>query len=287
MFSYSNYYTDMQKILVPISILLAGVFIAGAIVYTNTGTSQIPTGDNTATFGEIRDIQADDHLRGSSDAEITIYEFSDPECPYCKIYHESLLQVTEAYDANTVAWVYRHFPIPQLHPKAQKESEALECAAAQGNNDTFWEYTDAVYATTEANNTLDIGVYNAPSPTPTDAEGNPYYTEKTPRSQTDAGQLSDIAASLSLDVEQFEKCLADGTYAERVNTDYSEAVSAGANGTPTSIARSKDKLSGEAQADMATLKQKYGFELIDEYTVLIPGAMEFDAMKELIDTMRL
>ena len=230
---------NAQKLLLPFSIIIAGALIAGTILFVNQNKStNTTTGNPSANTVKtpIRGVQADDHILGNPKAKVVIVEYSDPECPFCKVYHETLQKVMAAYSKDgKVAWIYRHFPIPQLHPKAQKESEAFECAAAQGGNDMFWKFTDAVYAKTNSNNSLDNGVYNSPAKAPTDANGKAYYTQKTPRSATDAGQLSDIAVSLGLDKAQFEDCLAKGTYATRVQKDTAEAIAAGGQGTPHSI----------------------------------------------------
>ena len=160
-----------------------------------------------------------------------------------------------------MAWVYRHFPIPSLHPKAPKEAEALECAAEQGGNEAFWKYTDLVYERTESNNALDNGVYNTPDTIPVGQDGKPWYTERTPRSTTDAGDLSDIAKEIGLDVARFEDCLKSGKHAERIQTDVDEAVAAGGGGTPHSIM------------------------IVGDEQVPIEGAQPYDVVKGLIDSM--
>jgi hypothetical protein len=163
--------------------------------------------------------------------------------------------------AAATAWVYRHFPIPQLHPKGPKEAEALECATAQGGNDMFWKYTDAIYAKTSSNNSLDDGIYNTPTTPPTDANGTPYYTQKKPRSATDAGALSDIAVSLGLDKAKFEDCLAKGTYASRVSTDEAEAIANNGQGTPHSVI------------------------LVGNQQIPVEGSQPYEVLKGLIDSI--
>src|SRR3989338_278944 len=182
----------LQKFAVPLAIIVAGGMIAVSLFVVNankTGTS----GTTPTVAQEIRGVQDDDHIRGNPNAKIILVEYSDPECPYCKVFHETLKQIIGEYGADgKVAWVYRNFPIPSLHPKAPKESEALECATEQGGNEMFWKYADKVYMNTTSNNSLDIGVYNNPATAPINpATGQPYYAQKTPRSATDAGQLSD------------------------------------------------------------------------------------------------
>ena len=104
-----------------------------------------------------------------------------------------------------VAWVYRHFPIDELHPKARKEAEASECANELGGNDKFWAYIDRLFAITPSNNRLE----------PT--------------------ELPKIAEYVGLDKTPFESCLASGKYAEKISNDLKDAGSAGARGTPYSL----------------------------------------------------
>lgn len=251
----------IQKMAVPIAIIVAGGMIAVSLYLVNSRPTANP-GTQPTVAEEIRGVQADDHILGNPNAKIVIVEYSDTECPFCKQFHTTMHRVISEYGADgDVAWVYRHFPIPSLHPKAPKEAEALECAAEQGGNEMFWKFTDMLYETTGANNSLDIGVYNTPKDPPLGPDGQPYYAQKTPRSASDAGQLSDFASELGLDVAQFEACLASGKYKERVDNDVNEVVAAGGGGTPHSIL------------------------IVDGEQIPLEGAQPFDMVKGLIDTM--
>ncbi len=227
----------LQKLSIPIAIVIAGGLIAGSVFYVNRNAGSTPPPSGGVVAENIRGVQADDHTLGNPDAPVVLVEFSDPECPFCKQFHQTLHRLMTDYGpSGDVVWVYRHFPLSQLHPKAPKEAEALECAAAQGGNEMFWKYTDLLYETTNSNNSLDDGIYNTPANPPIDpTTGKPYYTQHEPRSDTDAGMLSDMAKELGLDVAAFEQCLADGTYADRIEKDWNEAVAAGGQGTPHSI----------------------------------------------------
>jgi protein-disulfide isomerase len=109
-----------------------------------------------------------------------------------------------------VAWVYRHFPIDQLHSKARKEAEAMECANELGGSGKFWEYANLLYETTGSNNSLD------------------------------PAELPRMAKTVGLDVSAFNNCLSSGKHAAKVEADYQDAVKAGGRGTPNSIILSKD-----------------------------------------------
>jgi len=110
--------------------------------------------EKTPLTTELRPVSSDDHILGNIDAKIIIVEYSDLECPFCKVFHNTMHQVVEKNNPN-VAWVFRHYPIPQLHPKAFHEAEATECAWEQGGNKVFWKYMDKLFEVTPSNNGLE------------------------------------------------------------------------------------------------------------------------------------
>jgi protein-disulfide isomerase len=101
---------------------------------------------STSSDIAINPITDEDHIRGNQDAAVKIVEYSDFGCPYCARFHQTMKQVTNNYDASEVAWVYRHFPIPQLHPQAPRLARASECAADLGGQEAFWTFADEVFA---------------------------------------------------------------------------------------------------------------------------------------------
>ena len=117
----------IQKFAVPLAIIIAGALIAGALYFASIGRAPKGGGQGTARAEKnIRPVQKDDHILGNADAKITIVEFSDTECPFCKRFHATMHEVIDTYGKDgKVAWVYRHFPIAQLHPKAQKRRKRL------------------------------------------------------------------------------------------------------------------------------------------------------------------
>src|SRR3989338_3732981 len=112
------------------------------------------TNDTKSITTEMRAVSLDDHILGNINAKIIIVEYSDLECPFCKVFHETMHQVVEKSNGD-VAWVYRHYPIAQLHPKAFCEAEATECSFEQKGNDGFWKYTDQLFKITPSNNKFD------------------------------------------------------------------------------------------------------------------------------------
>lgn len=197
-----------QKMLIPIAIVIAGVLIAGSLLYINRGTlGSTPTSETpTAQNIDIRPIDSTDHILGNPNAPIVIVEYSDTECPYCKEFHSTMRQIMDTYgEKGQVAWVYRHFPIAELHPKAIKEAVATECAAELGGNDAFWKFTNRLYEITPANNGLDLA------------------------------RLPELAKEVGLNVTAFNTCLESTKHNARIEADFNEAVKAGGRGTPFSI----------------------------------------------------
>lgn len=206
----------LEKLSVPIAIIVAGGLIAGALYYSNIknikAVAQAPSPQNQEeTVGDMLPVSNEDHIIGNPDAELIIVEYSDTECPFCKVFHKTMQRVINDYgESGKVAWVYRHFPIDQLHSKARKEAEATECAAELGGPAKFWEYTNLLYATTNSNDSLP------------------------------ASELPKMAKSVGLDVKAFNNCLSSGRHTEKVEADYKDAIAAGGRGTPNSIIVSKD-----------------------------------------------
>ena len=133
-------------------------------------------------------------FRGSATAPVTIVEFSDFQCPFCKQVVPTLTQVLSRY-GEKVKLVYRDFPL-DIHPQAGKAAEAARCAQDQRK---FWEYHDALFA-------------NSPNLSP---EGLKTYAEQ-----------------LGLDIASFEHCLASGTHAAAVQKSIDEGIRLGVTGTP-------------------------------------------------------
>lgn len=201
-----------NKTLIPLSIVIAGILVAAAIYFgASTETpSRTVTTDTAQDEIEVAPVTEKDHIRGSiNEAEIVIIEYSDTECPFCKIFHGTMKEILNIYGAK-VAWVYRQFPIVQLHSLAPKESEATECAADIGGNQVFWNYLDKIFETTNSNNSL-----------------NP-------------AELPKIALEIGLDKTSFETCLASGKYTEFINESVEKAIKTGARGTPYSVIVTKD-----------------------------------------------
>ena len=152
-----------------------------------------------------------DHLYGNPGAPVTLIEYSDFECPFCKRFHSTVKRLVDESDGK-VNWVYRHFPIDQLHPvKARREAVASECANELGGNEAFWKFADRFFELTPSNNRTDIDVV-----------------------------LPQIAREIGLDESQFMACLDSGKYDQHIEEDLQSATASGGRGTPWSIVVSKN-----------------------------------------------
>ena len=156
--------SSAPKLSTPVAIIIAGFLIMVGIFASNAqapkALNKVAVNDDIENVADkpimLEPVSASDHILGDlTKAEIVIVEFSDLECPYCKTFHQSLQETVAKYPGK-IAWVYRHFPLDGLHPKARNEARATECAASIGGNDAFWKYTDMIFATTKSNNQLDL-----------------------------------------------------------------------------------------------------------------------------------
>lgn len=134
--------------------------------------------------------------RGPREAPVTIVEFSDFHCPFCKTVVGTLKQITAQY-GDKVRWVFRDFPIAALHPEAQIAHEAARCAGEQGK---FWQYHDILF-------------------------------ERAPVSTPSA--LRDMALLAGVDAGRFNQCLSSNKYRAAVNADIDAGTQLGITGTPT------------------------------------------------------
>ncbi|MEK7614927.1 MAG: DsbA family protein [Patescibacteria group bacterium] len=133
---------------------------------------------------------------GRADAPLTIVEFADFGCPYSRQSSFVMRELSLKYP-DKIRFIYRDFPVLDLHPIAQKAAEAGKCANDQGQ---FWQYHDKLYQ-----NQLDLSV----------------------------DQLYQYAASLNLNKDVFRSCLDSGKHREAVLKDYQDGLTAGVRGTPT------------------------------------------------------
>lgn len=198
---------------VPVAILLGAVLVTGAILYTgnnNRSASVVdPTEEPIATPIKIADpgtlLGSNDAVLGNADAKVTIVEFSDFQCPFCRtFFNDTYSQLKKEYiDTGKVRFVFRHFPL-SFHPGAKPAAIASLCAKDQGK---FWEMHDIIFAEQEKK-----------------GQGTVTF---------EIADLKTWAKKLSLNTTEFNSCLDSETYAAQVDIDINAGIAAGVEGTPS------------------------------------------------------
>jgi len=135
-------------------------------------------------------------LRGDANAPVTIVEFSDFECPFCKAAQPTLTRLLSKYEGK-VRISYRDFPLRPIHPHAQSAAEAARCAGEQGR---FWEYHDSMFAS---------------------------------HAKLESTDLKDRARLLHLNETQFDACLSSGKFQSQIQGDVDLGTKLGVTGTPS------------------------------------------------------
>ena len=198
-----------QPFYVLLAAFLGGMFAvlaAGAdISLPKLGDSYVPSnaGENQ---GAVKVSADDDAVLGDSNASVTIIEFVDFECPFCKsFFTETYPQLKKDYiDTGKVKFVLRDFPLDFHNPAATKEAIAAECSKEQGGDSVYFAYHDEIFTRTGSN-----------------GKGMP-----------EAG-YTEAAQKLGLNVSQFTSCLTSEKYKEEVQKDLADGQAAQVSGTPT------------------------------------------------------
>jgi protein-disulfide isomerase len=149
----------------------------------------------------VRASVADAPILGRPDAPVTIVEFSDYQCPFCqRFFAVTLPELKRDYiETGKVRYVFRDFPLDQLHPQARKAAEAAHCAGEHGR---FWEMHDVLFQNRAA-----LGV----------------------------PQLAVYGRTIGLDEAAFEACLSSGRHATRIERGLTDGAAAGVRGTPSFV----------------------------------------------------
>lgn len=137
-----------------------------------------------------------DWCRGSINAPVTLIEYGDFECPQCRAANETIRELLGRLSGE-LRFVFRHFPLRQIHPRAEKAAEAAEAAGAQG---FFWEMHDLLFEHQE--------------------------------NLSDAG-LVELAVEIRLNVEEFLRALSERRHVGRVRANLASGLASGVSGTPT------------------------------------------------------
>jgi len=174
---------------------LAAVGAAGT-----TGNARAPAQPPQGSAKDVEPVNDSDHIRGDKNARIALIEYSDLECPFCSRFHPTAQQVVDEYDGQ-VMWVYRHFPLDQIHAKARPAAEASECVAEVGGEEAFWKFTEEIF--NDQQNSL--------------------------------SDLDSVVGKLGIDQSAYKSCVDSGKYADHVEEEYQSGINSGVTGTPGNI----------------------------------------------------
>lgn len=158
-----------------------------------------------------------DHIRGNTSAEVSLIEYTDFECPFCKQFHDKPKALLDRYQGR-VNWVIRNFPLPFHDPAARKEALAAECVARLAGNDAYWKYADALFANTKSNG------------------------GGLPETQS----VDKLAETVGVKNAALTQCMNDSAAIQRIEQDLADGNAAGVSGTPTTVVRNNKTGASEA-----------------------------------------
>lgn len=221
----------------PMAIIVAAIIIAGGLM----GYGVITQGGSNAAPKPLfkgKAIDATDYVEGKTNSKVFVVEYSDPECPFCGQVSATIKQLRTDY-VGKVAFVYRHFPLTQIHKNAFDRSRAMACAGKVGGTEKYYAYIDAYYG---------------------------YETSKQSTEIPKTG-LEDFARTVGLDMTAFSSCMKNNETAQLVTDSVTDGAAAGVQGTPSTFILVKTK-KGYEQVSMVD-----GARPIDYFKTVIDEAL--------------
>lgn len=200
----------------PNAIITAALILGiSHVVYGFVVTQKAPAAPVTMFTG--KPIDQTDHIEGNATSDVVVVEYSDPECPFCIQFHPTFKQIRND-NGDKVAFVYRHFPLTQIHPHAFNESKAIFCAGSVGGDAKFYAYIDALYG------------YKFPK-----------QTAANPSPQLPTTGKEDIARGVDIDPLLFAACMNNDSTSVAVDASTNDGIQAGVQGTPSTFVLKKTK----------------------------------------------
>lgn len=180
-----------------VAVIIVGAFLA--MIFLTSGG-----GGGSGTSGTLSTpITDDEWWRGNHDSKIILVEYSDFQCPACKS-REPIIEDILGEFGSHIRFVYRHFPLRNIHGNAQLSAQASEAAGLQGK---FWEMHDKIFENQD--------------------------TWKDQSNSEAEASFTSYALTLGLDIDKFKNDLDSGTVEDAVDEDYESGISSGVNSTPT------------------------------------------------------
>ena len=202
--------------------------VAGVAQGANNNQPAAPAAQAPQVTKGVASID-DDPILGDKNAPVTLIEFSDYECPFCKRHFDSTHPelVKKYIDTGKVKLVFRDFPLSFHEPMASKEAIAASCARDQGGDKKYFEFHDEIFKRTTSNGT-----------------------------GLDDAKIKTIASDLKLNIGTFTTCLSNTAKADEVKKDIADGSAAGASGTPTFLI-GKSTSDGKIDGDLVVGAQPF------------------------------
>jgi protein-disulfide isomerase len=193
-----------NKFLIPGAVVLAGIIIAAAVIYSVNSPSQNAGNVKTAALADLSQISSSDFVLGDQNAPVTVVSYGDFQCPFCgKFFKETESVLREKYiKTGKVKFVYRDFAF--LGQESFWAANAALCAGDQGK---FWQYHDYLYSNQKGENQ---GAFSKDN-------------------------LKSFAVVLGLDKDKFNKCVDSDKYSDLIEKETKGGGEAGVSGTPASF----------------------------------------------------
>lgn len=237
---------DIDKIILPLSIFLAGLLIALSIFLTNNGSKSDTTGSGTTGTTDTTDTAAQEEFPAAKTvignspyigdikkAKVAVVEYTDLQCPYCQRHAtETEPQIVSEYvDTGKIIYVVRSFPLEGLHGElATQSANAVLCVNELGGRDKFYEFYKQAFA------------------------------------KASVDELAQVAQSVGVDMNKYNVCMSENRYKDQIDQEIQDGTNAGIQGTPGFVIGVLDK-DGNVDGKM------------------IAGAYPYESFKAIIDEM--
>jgi protein-disulfide isomerase len=194
----------------PLAIVVGFAMIAIAIFFTSGNNDPVAIAPVTDSQGvaasTVRSVGESDYILGNPNAPIVMIEYSDYDCPFCKQFHATMHQILDEYGVTgRLAWVYRQFPLVDLHPNAPQISEAALCVGDIAGNSAFWTFSDAV------------------------------FNSRVETEFTNVTKLPEFAEAAGVSRSEFTECMNSDRMMDTLKADLADGLAAGAQGTPYTV----------------------------------------------------
>lgn len=218
----------------PLAIIIASVIIAGGLM----GYGLITQGGSASSAKVAfkgKAINDGDYVEGKANSKVVVIEYSDPECPFCAQVSPTIKKLRTDY-AGKIAFVYRHFPLTQIHTHAFDESRAIACAGKIGGSSKYYEYLDTLYD---------------------------YKMSKQSTALPITGK-EDFAKKIGLNMNDFSACMKENKTAQDVTDSIADGSLAGVQGTPSTFVLVKTRKGYDVVSMVDGARQEDFFKAVIE-----------------------